>query len=216
MRLVDCFCELFAYVLHLLDNPAQHAEARQVHERCLGLVEAARQCGKEMDYERHRFEEALFAVIVWIDEAILCSNLPIRRDWPNFLLQLHFFKTNNGGDEFYDCLDAINPQDDQLIEIFAYCFALGFHGRLYADSAVLDEKCAELYSSLRGVPEAAPSDRLFPAGYRSGKPGRGYRPPQRQAIRNAVLFLLPLFVLGCGYVICSYRLGVQMRAVLGM
>ncbi len=217
MRLVDCFCELFAYVLHLLDDPAQqYAEASQVHERCLGLVEAARQSGKENGYERHRFEEALFAVVVWIDEAILCSSLPIRREWPNYLLQLHFFNTNNGGDEFYDCLEAVNPEDEQLTEVFTYCFALGFHGQLYADSEILAEKRAELYLSLRGDEEAASSDRLFPAGYRSSKAGQGYKPPQRQSMRTAVLFLLPLFVLACGYIICSYRLGVQMRAVLGM
>lgn len=216
MHLVDCFCELFAFVLHLLDTPEQHSEARQVYERCIGLVEAARERGKEHGYEQDRFEEALFAVIVWIDEAIFCSTLPLKRDWPNFLLQLHYFDTNNGGDEFYDHLDVVNLQDDQLVEVYTYCFALGFRGRLYGAPDALEEKRAQLFNTLNTELKSPPSDKLFPAGYRGGQNGKGYIPPKGQAARATVLFLLPLFALGCVYVICSYRLDVQLRAVLGM
>lgn len=211
MRLVDCFCDFFAFVLQLLDTPEQHTEARQVHERCLGLVEAAQQCCKKRGYEQHRFEQALFAVIVWADEAVLCSNLPFIRDWPNFLLQIHFFNTNNGGEEFYERLNHLDLEDNQIIEVFAYCFAFGFHGRLYADTVLLDKQRTELYSRLHST---TPAKKLFPASY-CGNEKRGYKTPKMMMMQTAVLFLLPLSLLIGMYVICSYRLDVQLTAALG-
>ena len=212
MRLVDCFCELFAFILQLVNTQEQqYAEARQVHERCLGLVENARLCCKKRGYEPQRFEPALFAVIVWIDEAILCSNLPFIRDWPNLLLQLHFFNTNNGGDEFYERLEQIDLEDNQLIEVFAYCFALGFHGRLYADTGLLEKQCTELYSRIHST---TPAKKLFPASY-CGNERRGYKTPKMRMIQTAVLFLLPFFILVCTYIVCSYRLDVQLHSILG-
>lgn len=210
MRLVDCFCELFAFVLQLLDTPDQHTEARQVHERCLGLVEAARQCSKERGYDQYRFEQALFAVIVWIDEAILCSNLPLIRDWPNLLLQMHFFNTNNGGDEFYERLGKLDLQDSQLIEVFAYCFSFGFHGRLYADTTQLEKHRDELYSRLYST---VPAKKLFPASY-CGNEKNDYKTPKIRILQTAILLLLPLFILVCTYIICSYHLNVQLHSVI--
>uniref|UniRef100_UPI004057969C DotU family type IV/VI secretion system protein n=1 Tax=Candidatus Electrothrix sp. TaxID=2170559 RepID=UPI004057969C len=213
MRLVDYFCELFAFVLDLFESQEQQdVEAHQIHKRCLELVETARQCGRDHGLEQHRFEQALFAVVVWIDEVIICSDLPFVRQWPNFFLQLHFFNTNNGGDEFYDRLEAIDKKEDELIEIFAYCLALGFHGRLYADSSALAERRAELYNCLSTSP--APSDKLFPAAYRNNNEEYG-KPHKRETARTAVLFLLPLVALFCLYVICSYRLDIQMSTIFG-
>jgi type VI secretion system protein ImpK len=213
MRLIDCFCDLLSFSLSLPDNPEQYTDARQVQEYCLGLVEEARQCGREREYDEQQFEEALFAVIIWIDEAILCSDLPFTQDWPTYQLQRLLFGINNGGDEFYNRLDAVDRQDTQLLEVFAYCLALGFHGRLYGDTAALEERRSELNSRLHG--DSAPSDKLFPAGYRSGNDKYGYRPPKIYALRTAALFLLPLSILIGIYFICFYRLDIHMRSVLG-
>ena len=212
MRLVDCFCEIFSFVLQLLDASGQHsAEARQVHERCLGLVEAARQCCNERGYEQGRFEQALFAVIVWIDEAILCSSLPLAHDWPGLLLQLHFFNTNNGGDEFYARLAKLDVEDDQLSEVFAYCFAFGFHGRLHEDTVLIEKHRSDLHSRLHVT---TPSKKLFPASY-CGNERRGYKTPKLRMMQTSFLFLLPLSFLICMYLVCSYRLDVQLRTALG-
>ncbi|XOF34788.1 MAG: DotU family type IV/VI secretion system protein [Candidatus Electrothrix sp. YB6] len=213
MRLVDCFCDLFAFVLRLSENAEQYTDARQVHEHCLGLIEEVRECGRQRGYDQQQFEEALFAVIVWMDEAILCADLPFRSEWSNHLLQRHLFHTNNGGDEFYDRLEAADRQDEQLLEVFAYCFALGFRGRFYGDPASLEERRAALYSRLDNG--SAPSKKLFPAGYRSSNERHGYRPPKMYMLRSFALFLVPLSVLIGIYCIFFYRLDVHMRAVLG-
>lgn len=213
MRLIDCFCELFAFVLQLVANTQdyQYAEARQVHGRCLDLVEEARQCCKKRGYEQQRFEQALFAITVWIDETILCSSLPFIQDWPNLLLQLHFFNTNNGGDEFYERLEQLDLEDNQLIEIFAYCFAFGFHGRLYADTVLLEKQRTELYGRLHST---TPAKKLFPASY-CGNETRGYKTPMLRMMQTAILFMLPFFILVCTYLICSYRLDIQLHSILG-
>ncbi|MCI5163199.1 MAG: DotU family type IV/VI secretion system protein [Candidatus Electrothrix sp. AX5] len=214
MRLIDCFCDLLSFSLSLPDSPEQYTDARQVQEYCLGLVEEARQCGREREYDEQQFEDALFAVIIWIDEAILCSDLPFTQDWPTYQLQRLLFGINNGGDEFYNRLDAVDRQDTQLLEIFAYCLALGFHGCLYGDTAALEERRLELNSRLHG--DSAPSGKLFPAGYRSGNDKYGYKPPKIYALRTAALFLLPLSVLVGIYLFFFYRLNLQMPSVLGV
>ena len=213
MRLVDCFSGLFSFVLRLPDNAEQYSDARQVQEHCLGLIEEARQCCKERGYDQQQAEEALFAVIVWADEMILCSDLPFIHDWPTYQLQRYFFGINSGGDEFYDRLDAVDRQDTQLLEVFAYCLALGFHGRLYGDTAALEARRTELNSRLYG--DSAPSDKLFPAAYRSSKDRHGYKPPRLYALRTLVWFLLPLSVFISIYFICFFRLDIQMQKVLG-
>jgi type VI secretion system protein ImpK len=213
MRLVDCFSGFFSFVLRLPDNSEQYSDARQVQEHCLGLIAEAQQCCKERGHDEQQTEEALFAVIVWADEVILCSNLPFVHDWPTCQLQLHFFGINNGGDEFYDRLDTVDRRDIQLLEIFAYCLALGFHGRLYGDTATLEARRIELNTRLYG--EAAPSDKLFPSGYRSGNDKHGYRPPKLYALRTLVWFLIPLSILISIHFICSLRLNIDMQNVLG-
>ncbi|MCI5130599.1 MAG: DotU family type IV/VI secretion system protein [Candidatus Electrothrix sp. EH2] len=212
MRLVDCFCDLFAFVLRLSENAAQYSDARQVHEHCLGLVEEVRECGRKRGYDQPRFEEALFAVIVWMDEAILCADLPFTADWSNYLLQRHLFQTNNGGDEFYDRLETADRQDEQLLEVFAYCFALGFCGRLYGDTDSLEEQHAALYSRLHNG--SSPSKKLFPSGYCSSE-RHGYKPPKVYMLRSLALFLVPLSLLIAVYCLCFFRLDMQMRGILG-
>lgn len=213
MRLVDCFCDLFAYTLNLAEHQEQDLDAQQVQENFLKRIEESRQCAQERDYNQQQFEEALFAVAVWVDEIILCSNLPLVTSWPSYQLQLHFFGINNGGDQFYDHLDAVDRQDTELLEIFAYCLAFGFHGRLYGDTAALEERRAELNSRLHN--ESAPSDKLFPASYRSNTGKKGYKAPRIYALRTLVFFLLPLsFLIGI-YFILFYRLDIHMQSVLG-
>ncbi|XCN73053.1 MAG: DotU family type IV/VI secretion system protein [Candidatus Electrothrix aestuarii] len=212
MRLVDCFCDLFALVLSLPENQEQDLDAQQTQETFLTLVEEARQCARERGYNQQQFEEALFAVTVWVDETILCSDLPFVTTWSTYQLQLHFFGINNGGDQFYDRLDALDRQNTQLLEVFAYCLALGFHGRLYGDTAALEERRAELNNRLYG--DSAPSDKLFPASYRSGTSKHGYIPPKIYALRTLVLFLLPLSILIGIYFIFFYRLDIHMQSIL--
>ena len=211
MRLVDCFCDFFVFVLRLSEHPDQYADARQVHEHCLGLAEEARECGRKRGYNQQQFEEALFAVIVWMDEAVLCADLPFTNDWSNYLLQRHLFHTNNGGDELYDRLEAADRQDEQLLEVFAYCFALGFRGRLYGDPASLEERRSALYDRVHNG--SSPSKKLFPAGYCSSE-RYGYKPPKTHILRSFALFLVPFSVLIGFYLFCFYRLDVHMRAVL--
>lgn len=214
MRLVDCFCDLFSFTLRLSDNREQYTDARQTHEYYLGLIEEARICSRERGYDRQQFNEALFAVIIWIDETILCSDLPFTHAWSTYQLQLHLLGTNNGGDEFYDHLAAVDRQDTQLLEVFAYCLAFGFHGSLYGDVAALEERRAEIISRLYG--DSAPSDKLFPAGYRIGTDRRyGYKPPKIYALHTALLFLVPLSILIGIYFIFYYRLDVHMQSILG-
>ena len=209
MRLVDCFCDIFAFILTLPDNQEQYPDAHEVQKDCLQRIEEARQCAMSREYNKQQFETALFAVIVWIDETILCSDLAFIHDWTTHQLQFHFFDINNGGDEFYKRLDAIDHQDTQLLEVFAYCLAFGFHGRLYGDRATLEKRRAKLNTTC--YRDSSPSDKLFPAGYRSGTDRNGYTPPRIHALRSFIILLLPLSMLIGTYFILFHRLDTHMR-----
>lgn len=243
MSLVDCFCELFAYILHVMHKPEQEQmKSEDVHDHCLELVESARQCGLENGYEQARFDDGLFAVVVWIDETILCSRVPFRHEWANQLLQRQLFDTTNGGDEFYDRLDGIDPGDKILLEVFAYCFALGFHGQLYAEPDAADEKRIELLSVMNpdfaptqtgkllpalekrrnellskkndGEEESEDKGKLFPIGYSGSVVETGTARPQWQFLQIAAVCAIPMLLLAAGYYYCYYHLSVLLRGVL--
>ena len=57
--------------------------------------------------------EARFALIVWADEALLSTEWQGRDEWAHDLLQMQLLRTNRGGNEFFDHLAALPPDQTQ-------------------------------------------------------------------------------------------------------
>ena len=75
-------------------------------------------------------EDSRFALVVWADETILGSGWVGREQWGHELLQLQLFRTNRGGDEFYERLNRLRPDQSAARLIYFLCLAFGFEGQM--------------------------------------------------------------------------------------
>lgn len=93
-------------------------------------------------------EEARFALVAWIDEMINTSNWAHREDWRKEPLQLQLFQTVHAGNEFYEHLRKLRPDQLEAKSFYYVCLALGFQGEV-SDAAQRRTLVNELYESLR-------------------------------------------------------------------
>lgn len=81
------------------------------------------------------YEDARFAVIAWLDEAMLRAtdgkNPDCYQQWQRAPLQAELCNTTNAGEEFFTRLEKLRPNQKELSEIFHLCLCLGFRGQFY-------------------------------------------------------------------------------------
>ena len=192
MRLVDCFMETMAFTLHFLqqaerDQPPYDEIAALYRE----LIAKGKERSEDEEFRPAEREAALFAICAWIDEALLMSQWKQKEQWRASPLQVAYFDTWNGGEEFFSRLAALDEREDQAREVYYYCLALGFKGSLFRqdDRARLDrikeDERAKIEAKHRAKNGKGP---LFPLSYGNAKPGRSRRP-----------FTLTPFVVCLGY-----------------
>jgi type IV/VI secretion system ImpK/VasF family protein len=141
-----------AYTVCLLGEEAKEQRSySDIAEHYEKLVARARTTGAEAGFAQSQWRECLFAVCAWVDEMIFCSDWPDREKWQEWQLQHHFFDTTNGGQEFFDHLDQLSPNDVDVREVYDLCLAMGFKGRYFMseDAGVLEEISRNNYAALR-------------------------------------------------------------------
>jgi type VI secretion system protein ImpK len=170
MGLSKLFVPMMAYVQGLERQDAP--DASLVHERLQAQIKTARDEALSQSIEMQRFHDALFPVVAWIDERLsLLVQWHETKAWRVYMLQRKLFSTSLAGVQFFDRLQAIEPDDSELREVYVMCLALGFVGR-YSQNPNSPELVAlqqTNYQMLR--PEAATDSpnglaRLFPEAYR--------------------------------------------------
>ncbi len=209
MRLIDCYAPLISFTLydqaHIKAKGGDSAE--NIHERFLELVEQGRRCCDAHDYTTQQREEALFAIVAWIDEFRLCEAEQAGHQWFHYELQRALFNTSNGGDEFYDHLSRISSEDHELREVFIHCLSLGFRGRFFDDPEGFDQFCQDTLGITADMIGGELPDVLFASGY---FPSESKRPSMRHRFLPSsftiLLVLITLGGLGAVYFFCQQSL----------
>jgi type VI secretion system protein ImpK len=135
----EIFTPLIAYTLFLIRTPAEYtrpfAEIRRDMER---LMEQQRTAVKRNDIALQDYENACFAIIAWVDEALMrCtqdSNPELFSAWRHAPLQVELFNTANAGEEFFERLAGLTPARKQVVEVYHLALCLGFRGRYYDEA----------------------------------------------------------------------------------
>ncbi len=209
MQLIDCFSPLISFALYSREQMETDGldSSEQVYDRFLSFVEQSRQCCSKNGYSRAQQENGLFAVIAWIDEYRLCAAEQSGGRWLHYELQRSLFNTSSAGDEFYDRLDAAEPDDSELRDVFVYCLAMGFRGRMFDDPEAFDAFCQErLGISADNLGGSLP-EILFAGGYPANDTGRkGSRRRFLPSTFSLFVFLISLGVLGGLYLLCRQSL----------
>jgi type VI secretion system protein ImpK len=221
MRLMDCFTGFFAYVGFLVKDPDMaQASFEAVRGDVEKLAGEAVACARRQNVPDKDVQNAQFAACAWADEAILTSQWAGRNEWLKQPLQREYFDTSNAGEEFFQRLGELTPDEEvQVLEVYAACLAMGFVGEFFRsrEPAKLQEvrrKSVELVVGGRGPGMDAP---LFPQAYGSGeRPGRGRRLWRRFDPWALVFFVLPLLVCGAVFYVYQHHLDVYLKGWLGL
>ncbi len=170
MPLIDCFIELIAYVVYFLKSvPTQQPSFEQVKTDINHLIGKSHDNFHQSNLPQEDFDLARFAVFTWIDEAIIDSGWHNKGDWQSEQLQRIFYHTTDAGEIFFDKLNKLEPQQNQVREVYYLCLALGFAGRYCnpGDELLLEQLKNSNLKLLEGSQslELLGQTPLFPQGY---------------------------------------------------
>ncbi len=107
--------------------------------RMKATLEEIARAAAQKGYKAGDVQEASFAVIAFLDEAVLTSNDSGRGQWAQKTLQEEMFNQRSGGELFFQHLDQLrsyhdSPQLAQVLEVYYLCLLLGYEGRYAVDS----------------------------------------------------------------------------------
>lgn len=171
MGLARVFADTVSYILLLKQTCAVRQPAfNEVNNKVRGLLKDAGAQVARDNIDPRAFDEARFALCAWIDETLL--NLPWshRDQWRKHMLQVELYGTNNAGEMFFDKLGALQPNQNDIKEVFFLCMSLGFMGRYCkeGDEVLLEQLQKASLRSLTGQPLTPVSyikEKAFAAGY---------------------------------------------------
>lgn len=144
--LFDIWLPVFKLGIEMSNTPDVFADYEDSRQRCLFEIDEAIQAGSQHDSAEEEKEAALFAVIAWFDERVLCSELPWRQRWLAELLQRKYLNTTVAGTDFYTRLTALKATHHQARKVFLFSLQNEFHGQygtgnMHAErEAIIDEQ----------------------------------------------------------------------------
>ncbi|MDM0044980.1 DotU family type IV/VI secretion system protein [Variovorax dokdonensis] len=175
-RLIDSFSLLIEHGLSLAaqQGRADAAMLPQHAERAFELLEQARAAARKAGYAPGAIESASFAMAAWIDEMLMRgAGLGPGTDAP---IQQRLFNSNNARTEFFHHLSALQPEDDEVREVYWNALALGFTGQYYFEGD--DEGELGKLKDLHGQQLATPPLQPLADGYVTPQPYSVAEPPR--------------------------------------
>ncbi|HHL2712516.1 TPA: DotU family type IV/VI secretion system protein [Yersinia enterocolitica] len=143
MKLLNCYLPLFKLGYEFTLYPEKYADYVVLRETCIELLKKGA-LDAELEYDKADCDAALFAVVVWLDERILCSSLDCVDQWRATLLQMQLFQTSIGGELFFTWLDGIDEDNIPLLHVYLFCLLTGFHGKyMWQDNDLLHQRIEE-------------------------------------------------------------------------
>jgi type VI secretion system protein ImpK len=107
--------------------------------------------------------DASYAVVAYLDEAILTSSDPGRTQWSS--LQSEMYEKAIAGEGFFDRLNTLRNRRDsarlaEVLEVYCLCLLLGYEGRYASDRKSelreLTNELRERIESVRGTGSLSP------------------------------------------------------------
>ncbi|MHB1731615.1 MAG: DotU family type IV/VI secretion system protein [Leptospirillum sp.] len=165
--LSDCLIPVLAYTKDKLDRTLPEAE--KLRQEIRARIDLARSCAKSAGIPETSFENALFPVVVWIDESLMCANWPGADEWSRNMLQKTFFRITNGGVEFYRRmpLEGGDPESREILSLYHMALQLGFRGQYALERTEHEvQKVRKHLQDLLGPDRSVfEQEKIFPEGY---------------------------------------------------
>ena len=130
-RLVDFAADWLSTVLALAQVP-NLPDARALRARALELRSRFEREASEQGFTAADIEDAVFAMVAFLDQTVLNSSGPARDAWIAQPLQLELYGRQLAGEEFFERLDRLRHEREariEALEVYACCLGFGFTGR---------------------------------------------------------------------------------------
>ena len=214
MRLIDCFINIISFVAFFLKSSgSKHYSYDKVRANIQRLISQSESCIDNKTISREDYDMARFAVLAWIDEAIMSSSWDGKTQWQREKLQRLYYQTEDGGEIFFDRLNTLGLQKREVREVFYMCLALGFTGQYChpGDEVLLEALKDENLKILSGnsIDTSSLEKReIFPEAYPIES--LGSKPPKSRryfSFSVIICFITPIIFLGGLFILYGVLLG---------
>lgn len=206
-NLALAFQELLTVGERLRSNRQQVADAASFRAQIWGAVKAAENEARRLGYTSEDTEQAVFAVIAFLDESILDVRLPVFADWPRQPMQEERYGHHVAGEIFFQNLQKLLGRTDSqevadLLEIYYLCLLLGFAGRYSIGGrgelrGIIQQTGEKIFRIRRTSPALSPEGAL---PQNEPVPPMGRDPwVKRLVIITLVCFVITLILFGTFY-----------------
>jgi type IV/VI secretion system ImpK/VasF family protein len=172
-NVAELFSRFFAYIL-LLEEAIQQGQPQrpyeQIRREIAALLDQQQAAAKRLGMSDRDYQDACFAAVAWADEILLKQTTWEHHSrWNAAPLQLEYFQTRNAGEELFERLERLRPEQKDLREIYFVALGLGFTGRYFLgleDELKLTQIRHEQAKQLAlAVDEVQDLDKLTPQPY---------------------------------------------------
>ncbi|EIU5772758.1 TPA: DotU family type IV/VI secretion system protein [Salmonella enterica] len=129
VNIVECYMPVFTLISSIKVYPEEYGDYDSTRKHIIDTVEDVVRNSEKISLSDCDLDAAFYSIVVMIDEIILCSELPYRKEWRNNLLQIKYFGHSTGGVEFFNILNKVIEFKSQAGWVFLLCLLLGFRGK---------------------------------------------------------------------------------------
>ena len=205
-RLAEAFAPVFALIVQLRTG-GPRGSADVLRGRITDLLVSAEGAAREAGVPASDVDDAAFALVAFLDEALLSSEWSEKQAWLARPLQLARYDRYDAGEAFFERLKTLidDPARAEVLEVYTLCLQLGFKGQYQLHGRDdLRRLTASAHAALQSAPGLAPGP-LAPDGLPhapAASAGRR-RLPTWAVVAAAILLAL------LGYIGASLAVGTQ-------
>lgn len=129
VNIVECYMPVFKLISSIKVFPEEYGDYDSTRRHIIDTVEDVVRNSEKISLSDSELDAAFYSIVVMLDEVILCSELPYRKEWRDNLLQIKYFGHSTGGVEFFNMLNKVIESGSQVGWVFLLCLLLGFRGK---------------------------------------------------------------------------------------
>lgn len=129
VNIVECYMPVFKLISSVKVFPEKYGDYDSTRKHIIDTIENVVHNSEKISLSDSELDAAFYSIVVMLDEVILCSELPYRKEWRDNLLQVRYFGHSTGGVEFFNMLNKVIESGSQVGWVFLLCLLLGFRGK---------------------------------------------------------------------------------------
>lgn len=129
VNIVECYMPVFKLISSIKVFPEGYGDYDSTRRHIIDTIEDVVRNSEKISLSDSELDAAFYSIVVMLDEVILCSELPYRKEWRDNLLQIKYFGHSTGGVEFFNMLNKVIESGSQVGWVFLLCLLLGFRGK---------------------------------------------------------------------------------------